>query len=66
MSTLRSARSGETLTVQSGGELGDNVNTVGATLNVEAGSVGSLLEVANSEVNISGGTVGSDLSLIHI
>ena len=62
VSTLRSARSGETLTVQSGGELGDNVNTVGATLNVEAGSVGSLLEVANSEVNISGGTVGSDFA----
>ena len=59
-SALRSARAGETLTVQLGGALGDNFTAVGATLNVESGSVGSGAEVANSEVNISGGTVGNN------
>ena len=62
-STLRSARAGETLTVQLGGALGDNFTVVGATLNVESGSVGSSVEVVNSEVNVSGGTVGSFLTL---
>ena len=58
-STLRSLRAGQTLTVQFGGALGDDFTAVGATLNVESGSVGSGAEVANSEVNVSGGTVGS-------
>ena len=57
-SALRSARAGETLTVQLGGALGDNFTAVGATLNVESGSVGSEAQVVNSEVNVSGGTVG--------
>ena len=61
-STLRSARVGQTLTVQSGGELGDNFTSVNATLNVEAGSVGDVFEVVGSEINISGGAVGSDFS----
>ena len=58
-STLRSLRAGQTLTVQFGGALGDDFTAVGATLNVESGSVGIGAEVANSEVNVSGGTVGS-------
>ena len=59
-STLPSLGTGQTLTVQLGGALGDNFTAVGATLNVESGSVGSGAEVANSEVNISGGTVGNN------
>ena len=59
-SALRSARAGETLTVQLGGALGDDFTAVGATLNVESGSVGSGAEVANSEVNVSGGTIGNN------
>ena len=61
-SALRSARAGETLTVQLGGALGDNFAAVGATLNVESGTVGSNAEVANSEVNVSGGTIGSNFN----
>ena len=64
-STLRSARPGETLTVQLGGALGDGFTAVGATLNVESGSVGSGAEVANSEVNVSGGTVGDDFDAFN-
>ena len=59
-STLRSLGTGQTLTVQLGGALGDNFTAVGATLNVESGSVGSFAEVANSEANVSGGTVGNN------
>ena len=59
---MRSARVGQTFTVQSGGELGDNFTSVNATLNVEAGSVGDVFEVVGSEVNISGGSVGADFA----
>ena len=59
-STLRSLRAGQTLTVQAGGEIGDNLNAVGATLNIEDGSVGSDTEAASSQINVSGGTIGDD------
>ena len=61
-STLRSARVGQTLTVQSNGELGDNFTAVDATLNIEAGAVGDVFEVVRSEINISGGAVGRDFT----
>ena len=48
-STLRNLRAGQTLTVQTGGELGDNFTAVDATLNVLDGSVGDLAEVARTQ-----------------
>ena len=53
-------RAGQELTVIAGGDLGDDLAVVDATLNVEAGAVGDFADVANSVVNISGGTVGDD------
>lgn len=50
-------RAGQTLTLRKGGELGDNFESVDATLNVEGGILGSFAGAARSEVNISGGTV---------
>ena len=52
-------RTGQTLTLQNGGQLGNNFEVVGATLNVVGGSLGDGADVSNSEVNISGGSVGS-------
>ena len=59
-SALRSLRAGQTVSVQTGGQLLDNFTVVDATLNVDDGSVGNFAEVARAEVNIS------NLSLIHI
>ena len=53
-------RTGQTLTLRDGGELGDNFAAVNATLNIEGGVAGSAIEVAGSAVNIGGGTVGND------
>ena len=52
-------RAGQTLTLQSGGSLGDNFGAIDATFNVEGGTLGSGTEVLGSLVNISGGSVGS-------
>ena len=57
-SELLGLRSGQSLTLQSGGELDSNFDIVDATLNVEGGSVESDLRVAGGIVNISGGSVG--------
>ena len=64
-STLGGIARAQTLTVETGGELGDDFTAVNATLNVEAGSVGSEAIVVASEVNISGGTVGSQLLALN-
>ena len=48
-------RAGQSLTLQSGGELGENFSVVEATLNVEQGIVGDGFEAHDSNVNISGG-----------
>ena len=51
-------RPGQTLTLQTGGELPDGFTVAGGTLNVEGGNLGSNVAAANSTVNISGGTGG--------
>ncbi|MGP1308664.1 MAG: beta strand repeat-containing protein [Phycisphaerales bacterium] len=58
-------RPGETLTVNGTGELGRNFAVVGATLNMENGSVGNGLEVAFGEVNITGGAVGAGVDAFN-
>ena len=63
-STLRSLRAGQTLTVQTGGELVENLNAVGATINIEAGSIGDNLRAASSEINVSGGVIGRDFDAL--
>lgn len=56
----RGLREGQSLTLQAGGQLYNDFQVVGATLNVDGGEVGSNLEVAGSgSVNISGGSVVS-------
>jgi len=50
-------RAGQTLTLQDGGQL-SNFEAVGATLNIEGGSLQRESSVIRTEVNISGGTVG--------
>ena len=57
-------RAGQSLTVQTGGELGRNFAVVDATLNVDGGVVGRSLEVAGGEVNITGGVVGRNLDAL--
>jgi hypothetical protein len=49
---------GQVLTLQDGGQIGDDFEVVDAILNVEGGSLGDNAGVAQSEVNVSGGTVG--------
>lgn len=53
-------RSGQTLTVQNGGELRDFFSVVDATLNIEGGIVGRGLEVTDGRVNVHGGEVGAN------
>ena len=55
--TLTSLRPGQTLTLLEGGNLRFNFEMVGATLDVEGGTVGTSASAANSTVNISAGTV---------
>ncbi len=52
-------RRGQSLTLQTGGNLADNFAMVDATLTVEGGSVGMGVEAVSSVLNISGGSVGS-------
>ncbi len=54
-------RAGQTLTLVSGGVIGDNFAAVSATLNIEGGVVGRGLEASGSVINISGGSVGEGL-----
>ena len=53
-------RTGQQLTLVTGGSLGDNFAVVDAILNVDAGTVGNGLETYASVVNINGGSVGED------
>lgn len=54
-------RSGQTLTLRDGGVLSDSFLATGATLNIEGGVAGLVIQVAESSVNISGGAVGNEL-----
>ena len=59
-SNLPGLRTGQTLTIQDGGRVGNSFAVTGATLNIEQGGrVGSSLETSNAEVNISGGRISS-------
>ncbi len=51
-------RSGQTLNLASGGEIGDNFTTLNATLNIAGGTVGRNLEVYQTAVSVTGGVVG--------
>jgi len=53
-------RAGQTLTVESGGQLGDNFEVVDATLNIDGGGLGRYAGAVRSVVNINSGTVGRD------
>lgn len=55
---------GQTLTLQAGGELGENFAVVDAVLNLEGGVLGAGAEIVSSELNIRGGTVGNSLRAI--
>jgi hypothetical protein len=50
---------GSTVTIEEGGIVGDNLEAVGATVDISGGSVGEGFRVhASSQVNIYGGSVG--------
>jgi hypothetical protein len=51
-------RAGQSLTLGGDATLRDNFAAVGATLNLDGGSVGDGLEIASTEVNLSGGSIG--------
>ena len=57
-------RTGQTLILQDGGELGINFEAINATLNVEGGDLGRFAGALNSEVNISGGSVGRSFKVM--
>lgn len=59
---FKGLRSGQTLTLQAGGDLGDSFAVVDATLNIAGGVVGQRVETARSVVNITGGSVGDDFT----
>ena len=52
-------RAGQSLTLRGDATVRDYFAAVGATLNIEGGSVGESLETAFSDVTVSGGAVGS-------
>lgn len=54
-------RSGQELTLQRSGRLGDNFAVVKATLHIEGGVVGRALEVAGGTINMNGGNVGGTI-----
>jgi hypothetical protein len=58
-------RAGQTLTVQTGGQLPENFAVVNATLNIDGGMVGAGVEVTGGAMNISGGNVGAKLGAIN-
>jgi hypothetical protein len=55
-------RSGQSLTLLDGGELGERFEVVSATLNIEGGNLGVGAGAIDSTVNISGGAVGDRFS----
>jgi len=57
-------RAGQELTLQSGGALSANFESVSATLNVDGGILGSDAGATDSVVNISGGSVGFDFNVL--
>ena len=59
---LSSLRSGQTLTVSEGGELGDSLTAISAILNIEQGIVGDRLAIYDSIANISSGSLGDNFS----
>lgn len=52
-------RPGQTLTLRDGGSIRSLYAAVGATLNVEGGTVRDGLKIAQTELNLSGGQIGS-------
>ena len=55
---LYGVRPGQTLTLQDGGELGDDFQVLGGTFNIEGGVLGRFDSAIDGTVNISGGSVG--------
>ena len=53
-------RTGQTLTLQNGGELGDDFEIVDSLFNVDGGRLGEGLGAVNSVVNVTNGSVGRD------
>lgn len=56
-------REGQSLTVESGGDLRNNFAVIGASLTMNGGTAGTRLEVVDGLVNLHGGTIGSEFSL---
>jgi hypothetical protein len=54
-------RTGQTLTLRSGGALGNNFAMLDAAVRIEGGSVGEGLELSRSQVDVRGGQVGDYL-----
>lgn len=57
-------RQGQTLTLQSGGTLPVNFESVDATLNMAGGTVSDSLKIAGGEANISGGQIGNNAAAL--
>jgi len=55
-------RAGQSLTLRGDGALREDFAAVGATLDIEGGSVGAGLELAFTEMNITGGTIGGGMN----
>ena len=55
--TLGGLRSGQSLTLQDGGELSSDFSAVNATLNMLGGTIGGTLQLVDSVADVSGGTV---------
>ncbi len=54
----RGLRTGQTLNMSDGANLGNNFAAIGSTLNIAGGTTGRNIEVVDTVVTISGGTVG--------
>ena len=57
-------RPGQTLTVEDGGQLGDDFTALDTTFNVRGGQVSQTTEIYRSTVNVSGGQFGAITSFI--
>ncbi len=55
---IRGLRAGETLILESGGQLPEGFAVVKGTLRVEGGNAGSFLEAAGAEIHLQSGKVG--------
>ena len=62
-STPNGLRAGQSLTLGGTGALDNSFAAVGASLNIDGGTVGNGLELVDSELNISGGTVGDGIDV---